>query len=63
MYTLRVAVRSVVVHSYNEAPAPIFLYILPLMIVGAMRAFFIREKPFTVTDYMTMCWDSPVAVD
>jgi hypothetical protein len=52
---LRVAVRSVVVHSYNEAPAPIFLYILPLMIVGAMRAFFIREKPFTVTDYMTMC--------
>ena len=33
------------------------------MIVGAMLAFFIREKPFTVTDYMTMCWDSPVAVD
>ncbi len=44
------AVKDVVVTSYNEALTPVFLYLIPLMIVGAVLLFFIRETPLALTN-------------
>jgi len=44
------AVRSVVVTSYNEALTPVFLFLLPLMIVAAVALCFIQEKPLALTN-------------
>lgn len=46
-------VRSAVISSYNEALTPVFLYFLPLMIVGAVILLFVKEKPLAVTNEMS----------
>lgn len=43
------AIREVVVASYNDALAPVFLWLLPLAVVGAILLFFVREDPLAET--------------
>ncbi len=43
-------VKSVIVDAYNEALTPVFLYIVPLMVVTAVIVAFIKEKPLAVTN-------------
>ncbi|NLT36517.1 MAG: MFS transporter [Gaiellales bacterium] len=44
------AVKSAVVTSYNEALTPVFLFLLPLMIMAAVALCFIEEKPLALTN-------------
>ncbi len=44
------AVRSAVVSSYNEALTPVFLLIVPLMLLAGVALFFIEEKPLALTN-------------
>lgn len=46
------AVRDVIVSSYNEALTPVYLYILPAMVVGFVLMLFIKEKPLATTNEM-----------
>jgi EmrB/QacA subfamily drug resistance transporter len=43
-------VKSIVVSSYNDALAPVYLYIVPLMVVGFVLLLFIKEKPLATTN-------------
>ncbi|MFZ2175788.1 MAG: MDR family MFS transporter [Rhodococcus sp. (in: high G+C Gram-positive bacteria)] len=43
------SIRLPIVESYNEALAPIFLYMAPLTIVGAIVLCFVVEKPLATT--------------
>lgn len=42
-------VQDVVVHAYNEALLPIFLYVMPLALVTAIMLFFLKEVPLATT--------------
>src|SRR3990172_6247626 len=42
--------KSVVVHSYNEALTPVYLYLVPLLVAGAVLLLFVREKPLALTN-------------
>jgi EmrB/QacA subfamily drug resistance transporter len=42
--------KSVIVSSYNDALMPAYLYIVPLMVVALVLAFFIKEKPLALTN-------------
>jgi EmrB/QacA subfamily drug resistance transporter len=42
-------VRDVIVSSYNEALLPILLYIVPLVLVGLVLVFFVKEKNLATT--------------
>ena len=53
-HSLPGAIKSVVVNSYNEALTPVFLYLLPLMLIGAALSMFIEEKPLAVTNETTL---------
>lgn len=44
------SVRAVVVESYNEALTPVFLYLVPLMLAGAVLLAFVREKPLALSN-------------
>ena len=43
-------VRDLVVASYNEALTPVFLYMLPVMVLGFILMLFIEEKPLAATN-------------
>jgi EmrB/QacA subfamily drug resistance transporter len=43
------AVRDVIVGSYNDALTPVFLYMVPLVIVAAILLCFVTEKPLATT--------------
>jgi EmrB/QacA subfamily drug resistance transporter len=43
------AVRSVIVGSYNDALTPVFLYMVPLVIVAVILLCFVKEKPLATT--------------
>ena len=43
------AIRDIVIGSYNDALAPVFLWLLPLAVVGAVLLFFVREDPLKET--------------
>ncbi len=38
------------VSSYNDALAPVYLYLVPLMVVGFVLLLFIKEKPLAQTN-------------
>ena len=46
---LPAAVRDVIVGSYNDALTPVFLYMVPLVIVAAILLCFVKEKPLATT--------------
>ncbi|MGI5939697.1 MAG: MDR family MFS transporter [Thermoleophilia bacterium] len=48
--TMPAEVRNAIVTSYNEALTPIFLYIVPVMILGGLLVFLIKEKPLAETN-------------
>src|SRR6476659_2107716 len=41
--------RDVIVNAYNDALTPIFLYMVPLVIVGFVLLFFVIEKPLATS--------------
>jgi len=43
------AIRDVVVGAYNDALTPIFLYILPLVLIATVLVCFVREEPLKKT--------------
>jgi hypothetical protein len=43
------AVREIIVGAYNDALTPIFLYMVPLMLVATVLLAFIKEKPLATT--------------
>ena len=43
-------VRTIIVSSYNDALAPIYLYLVPLMVVGMVLLVWVREKPLALTN-------------
>ena len=43
------AVRDVIVGSYNDALTPVFLYMVPLVVVAAILLCFVKEKPLATT--------------
>lgn len=42
--------KSVVVSSYNDALAPVYLYMVPLMVAGFVLLLFVKEKPLALTN-------------
>ncbi|WP_308492813.1 MDR family MFS transporter [Microbacterium terrisoli] len=42
-------IRDIIVGAYNDALTPIFLYILPLVLVGTVLVCFVREDPLKKT--------------
>jgi EmrB/QacA subfamily drug resistance transporter len=46
---LPVAVRSVVVGAYSDALTPVFLYMVPLVLIAAVLLCFVQEKPLATT--------------
>jgi len=43
------AVHDVIVGAYNDALTPVFLYMVPLVVVGLILLFFVVEKPLATT--------------
>ncbi len=43
------AVHDTVIHAYNDALMPLFLWIMPLMIGAAILLVFVKEKPLSTT--------------
>lgn len=43
------AIRDVIVGAYNDALAPVFLYMVPLVIAAAVLLLFVTEKPLATT--------------
>jgi hypothetical protein len=43
------ALRDIIVGAYNDALTPIFLYMVPLMLVATVALLFIKEKPLATT--------------
>jgi EmrB/QacA subfamily drug resistance transporter len=50
---LPVALRNTVVGAYNEALTPIFRYLLPLMLLGALILLFVKNEPLAITNEMS----------
>jgi EmrB/QacA subfamily drug resistance transporter len=50
---LPAAVKGAVISSYNEALTPVFRYLLPLMVVGAIILLFVKEKPLAASNEMS----------
>jgi EmrB/QacA subfamily drug resistance transporter len=46
---LPTAVRDIIIGSYNDALTPVFLYMVPLMLVATVLLLFVREKPLATT--------------
>lgn len=42
-------IHGIVIGSYNDALAPIFLYIAPLVVIGAVLLAFVKEKPLATS--------------
>ncbi len=43
------ALHDVIVSAYNDALTPVFLYMVPLVVVGLVLLFFVVEKPLATT--------------
>ncbi|MET4582206.1 EmrB/QacA subfamily drug resistance transporter [Conyzicola nivalis] len=43
------AVREIIVGSYNDALTPVFLYMVPLVVVAVILLCFVKEKPLATT--------------
>ncbi len=43
------AAREVIVNAYNDALTPVFLYLVPLMLVAVVLLWFLDEKPLATT--------------
>jgi EmrB/QacA subfamily drug resistance transporter len=43
------AVRDVIVGAYNDALTPVFLYMVPLMLLATVLLLFVKEKPLATT--------------
>jgi hypothetical protein len=43
------AVREIIVGAYNDALAPVFLYMVPLVLISAVLLAFIKEVPLATT--------------
>src|SRR5664280_1273449 len=43
------ALHDVIVGAYNDALTPVFLYMVPLVVVGLILLFFVVEKPLATT--------------
>ncbi|MDQ1588874.1 MAG: hypothetical protein QOJ77_2039 [Microbacteriaceae bacterium] len=43
------AIKNVIVGAYNDALTPVFLYMVPLMLVATVLLFFVKEKPLATT--------------
>ena len=43
------ALHDVIVGAYNDALTPVFLYMVPLVVVGLVLLFFVVEKPLATT--------------
>lgn len=43
------AIRSIIVGAYNDALTPVFLYMVPLMLVATVLLLFVIEKPLATT--------------
>jgi EmrB/QacA subfamily drug resistance transporter len=46
-------IKEVVVSSYNDALAPVYLYIVPLMVIGFVLLLFVKEKPLSLTNELS----------
>jgi len=46
---LPTAVRSIIVGAYNDALTPVFLYLVPIMLVATVLLVFLKEKPLATT--------------
>jgi hypothetical protein len=42
---LPAGVKATIVGAYNDALTPVYLYIVPLMVVGGILMLFVKEKP------------------
>ena len=42
---LPAAIRDIIISSYNDALTPVFLYLVPLVVVAAILLCFVNEKP------------------
>ncbi|MCJ0902503.1 MDR family MFS transporter [Rhodococcus sp. ARC_M6] len=49
LWKLPAQIRELIVGAYNDALAPIFLYLVPLVIVAVVLLFFVKEKPLATT--------------
>lgn len=47
--TIAEPMHTAVITAYNDALAPVFLYLLPLLLIGAVILLFIRETPLATT--------------
>jgi hypothetical protein len=43
------AVRGVIIGAYNDALTPVFLYMVPLILIAVVLLCFVREKPLATT--------------
>jgi hypothetical protein len=46
---LPAAIKDVIVGAYNDALTPVFLYMVPLVLVAAVLLVFVKEKPLATT--------------
>ncbi|MCZ2401844.1 MFS transporter [Paenarthrobacter sp. Z7-10] len=46
---LPAAVRDVIIGAYSDALTPIFLYMVPLLLIAGFLLFFLKEKPLATT--------------
>jgi hypothetical protein len=46
---LPAAVRHIVIGAYSDALTPVFLYMVPLMLIATVLLFFVKEKPLATT--------------
>jgi hypothetical protein len=46
---LPAAVRDIIISSYNDALTPVFLYLVPLVVVAEILLCFVLEKPLATT--------------
>ncbi|MGC0363956.1 EmrB/QacA subfamily drug resistance transporter [Rhodococcus sp. 27YEA15] len=49
LWKLPARVREIIVGSYNDALAPIFMYLVPLVIAAVILLLFVTEKPLATT--------------
>ncbi|ANQ73727.1 MDR family MFS transporter [Rhodococcus qingshengii] len=49
LWKLPSQVREIIVGAYNDALAPIFLYLVPLVIAAVVLLLFVKEKPLATT--------------
>jgi EmrB/QacA subfamily drug resistance transporter len=46
---LPAATRDIIVGAYNDALTPVFLYMVPLLLLATVLLFFVKEKPLATT--------------